>query len=386
MKPAPSPPTSAGGPCPDVVRAHLEQLRQSQPFRSSARSLRFLQYVVEETLAGRKENLKERTIGVSTFNRPADYDSEADPVVRQVAVEVRKRLLQYYAGPGSRDTVRIEIPQGSYGAAFRELEPQTAAKPAAWPRRRLAWLWLAAGVLAVCLLVLALFAFRKPAPLDAFWEPLMNGTPQIVLCIGKGAGFRAAVASTQTAAVLEERSLNVHASDALVLSRLTAFLAQHRKSLLTRSVDQLTFAELRENPAVLIGAFNNDWSLRFTKELRFQFRLSQSGRDEWVEDTHVGGRKWGLSQIPTSGNVAEDYAIVTRVLNPNTGRMLVVLGGLTYHATMAAGEFVTNPECMRSSGGMLPENWTRKNLQIVLSTRVTANHNGPPRVIAAHSW
>jgi hypothetical protein len=37
-------------------------------------------------------------------------------------------------------------------------------------------------------------------------------------------------------------------------------------------------------------------------------------------------------------------------------------------------------------GGMLPDNWSRKNLQIVLATRVTANHNGPPRVIAAHAW
>jgi hypothetical protein len=103
-----------------------------------------------------------------------------------------------------------------------------------------------------------------------------------------------------------------------------------------------------------------------------------------VEDiTQPGVRKWGLSNIPTDGDVAEDHGIVTRVLNPRTGRMLVVFGRLTYHATMAAGEFVTNPECMRNASS---DDWRRKNLQIVLATRVTANQNGPPRVIATYAW
>ena len=324
---------------------------------------------------------------MSAFNRPADYDSESDPVVRQVAVEVRKRLLQYYAGPGSHSTLRIEIPHGSYVAAFRDVAPAPAA-----PARRKPWrTWHVAA--AAVLMVVGFLAFRaldRPAPLDSFWEPVLSGAPQVLLCIGKGAGFRAS-AATQTdeerTARRNERDLNVHAADALVMSRLSAFFAQHKKPVLPRNVDQLTFSELRETPAVLIGAFNNDWSLRFTGELRYQFRASATGRDEWVEDTtQPGVRKWGLSNVPTNGDVAEDYAIVTRALNPRTGRMLVVLGGLTYHATMAAGEFVTNPESMRNANSTLPENWSRKNLQIVLATRVTANQNGPPRVIASCVW
>jgi hypothetical protein len=357
--------------------------------------MRFLQYVVEETLAGRKDNLKERTIGVAAFNRAADYDSEADPVVRQVAVDVRKRLLQYYACPENHPALRIEIPHGSYVASFRDAAPPTLPAPAPVPAelaaRRNPWkTWhAAAAAVLIAVSVLVFQALDRSAPLDLFWEPVLSGAPQILLCIGKGAGFRAstAIQTEQRTTQKSERDLNVHSTDALVMSRLSAFLAQHKKPVLPRDVERLTFSELRESPVVLIGAFNNNWSLRFTGDLRYQFRASTTGRDEWVEDTtQPGVRKWGLSNVPTDGDVAEDYAIVTRALNPRTGRMIVVLGGLTYHATMAAGEFVTNPESMRIANSMLPENWSRKNLQIVLATRVTANQSGPPRVIASYIW
>jgi hypothetical protein len=336
---------------------------------------------------------------VAAFNRPVDYDSDCDPVVRQVAVEVRKRLVQYYAGPGNHHRLRIEIPHGSYAAAFRENEPAAAPRLA---RPHKSWkVWAIAASVAVLagVSVIAVRLWTQPTPLDMFWAPVLSGPSQILLCIGKGAGFRASTPSVptqteaganpdpQTARRRQERELNVHAADALVLSRLSAFFAQGRKTVLPRYVSQLTFAELRENPAVLIGAFNNEWSLKLTGELRYQFKSRDSGREEWIEDTaHPETGKWGLSDIPPDGNVPQDYAIVTRVLNQNTGRMLVVLGGITYHATLAAGEFVTNPEPMRSAQSMFPHNWSRKNLQVVLTTKVTANFNGPPQVIAVHAW
>ena len=380
------------------VREHLQQLCQAPPFRTSPRSVRFLTYVVEETLAGRKENLKERSIGVVVFNRPPDYDSDSDPVVRQVAVEVRKRLVQYYAGPGSHHRLRIDIPHGSYAASFRELEPVAPPQPAPPHKSWKVWAFAVGAAALIGVSAIAIGVWVQPTPLDMFWEPVLSGPSQIILCIGKGAGFRASPPSVpaqtdsgarsdpQTARRLE-RELNVHAADALVLSRLSAFFAQNKKSVLARYVSQLTFAELRENPAVLIGAFNNEWSLKLTGELRYQFKFRDSGREEWVEDTaHPETGRWGLSNIPPDGNIPQDYAIITRVLNQSTGRMLVVLGGLTYHATLAAGEFVTNSEPMRSAQSMFPNNWRRKNLQVVLTTKVTANFNGPPQVIAVHVW
>lgn len=387
-----------GSPTAGEVREHLRELCEAQPFRTSPRCIKFLNYVVEETLAGRKDNLKERSIGVAAFNRPPDYDSEADPVVRQVAVDVRRRLLQFYAGPGSHHRLRIDVPYGSYAAVFRANEPASPrqAEPGLRKSRRV-WAYGAGAAAVIGAVAIAIGLWSRPAPLDLFWEPVLRDHPRIVLCIGKGAGFRsstaAAPAQVGSGAGADpqanrriERELNVHAADAVVLSRLSAFFAQGNKTVLARYVGQLTFAELRENPAVLIGAFNNEWSLKLTGDFRYQFRFRENGREEWVEDTVHPENRWGLSNIPTDGNIPEDYAIVTRVLNPNTGRMLVVLGGLTYHATLAAGEFLTNPEVFRGALPAFPRDWSRKNLQVVLTTKVTANVNGPPRVIAVHVW
>ena len=91
----PAPPPSAGD-----VHGQLARLLGSPPFRSSRRCSDFLRYVVEESSAGRTDQLKERTVGVAVFDRDPDYDTNQDPVVRNTAGQVRKRLAQYYCEPG----------------------------------------------------------------------------------------------------------------------------------------------------------------------------------------------------------------------------------------------------------------------------------------------
>ena len=96
------------------VRAALNQLLQSQGFRSSRRSQDFLRYVVERTLEGQADALKERTIGIDVFGRSSSYDPSDDATVRVKAGEVRKRLGLYYAGEGRLDEIRIDLPHGAY--------------------------------------------------------------------------------------------------------------------------------------------------------------------------------------------------------------------------------------------------------------------------------
>ena len=102
-----------------VVLFELERILNSQAFRSSDRSRQFLAYVVQNTLAGHRDNLKERSIGVEIFHRKSDYATGDDPVVRISAGEVRRRLEQYYGSAPADTTLRIEIPRGSYVPEFR---------------------------------------------------------------------------------------------------------------------------------------------------------------------------------------------------------------------------------------------------------------------------
>ena len=105
------------------VREELDRVLGSHEFRASKRSQDFLRYVVEHALAGQASVLKERTIGIDVFGRPASYDPSDDATVRVKAGEVRKRLGLYYSGVGAPDPVRIEFPPGTYVPEFHFAPP-----------------------------------------------------------------------------------------------------------------------------------------------------------------------------------------------------------------------------------------------------------------------
>jgi hypothetical protein len=100
------------------IREHVEQIIHGPAFKGSLRSQSFLRHVVERSLTGDFEGLRERSIGVELFGKPASYDTGEDAVVRVTASDVRKRLLQHYGGAGSSSKLRVEIPSGSYLPEF----------------------------------------------------------------------------------------------------------------------------------------------------------------------------------------------------------------------------------------------------------------------------
>src|SRR5205809_3050532 len=114
-----------------AVHAQLARLLQSSRFRNSKRSQGLLRFGVQAALAGDQDSLKERCIGAAVFGREAAYDTAQDPIVRNAAIEVRKRLAQYYLEPEHAAELRIELPSGSYSPSFpAEL---AALEPAAPP-------------------------------------------------------------------------------------------------------------------------------------------------------------------------------------------------------------------------------------------------------------
>jgi len=111
----------------------LERILASAKF-SRGRLGEFLRFVVEETLAGRGENLKESVIGVEVFQRGADFDPRIDPIVRVEARRLRQRLEEYYRDEGAGDAVRITLPKGGYVPVFESAAPVAApARPSIRP-------------------------------------------------------------------------------------------------------------------------------------------------------------------------------------------------------------------------------------------------------------
>src|SRR5204862_609290 len=118
---------SHSGPVPqDAVREELQRILSGHEFRSSKRSQEFLRYVVDHTLSGAADTLKERTIGIDVFGRTVSYDPSDDATVRVKAGEVRRRLGLYYADAGAQNRLRIELPAGTYIPEFRYHVPNGA--------------------------------------------------------------------------------------------------------------------------------------------------------------------------------------------------------------------------------------------------------------------
>jgi hypothetical protein len=91
--------------------------------RRAQRLIQLLTFLVETTLRGEAESLKETTIGHSVFGRQPDYDPKADTIVRSQAWRLRVKLDRYYATEGAADPIIIEIPKGQYRAFFRYKAP-----------------------------------------------------------------------------------------------------------------------------------------------------------------------------------------------------------------------------------------------------------------------
>jgi hypothetical protein len=82
----------------------------------------------------------------------------------------------------------------------------------------------------------------------------------------------------------------------------------------------------------------------------------------------------------------EDFAIVTRLLDSKTGQVLIAAAGLGANGTQAAGEFISRRDYLEEAFRSAPQDWQKKNLQVVLRTTVTDSVAGPPRVVATYFW
>jgi hypothetical protein len=96
------------------LQLHLKEVIEGDAFKGSHRSGQFLQYIIDQAIAGHFESLKERVIGMELFGRSASYDTGDDAIVRVTASDVRKRLLQHYGRYGATSEYRINLPSGTY--------------------------------------------------------------------------------------------------------------------------------------------------------------------------------------------------------------------------------------------------------------------------------
>jgi hypothetical protein len=390
------------------IRNQLERILAHPQFQNSRRYPALLRYVVERTLDGNGSSLKERTIGIEVFGREPNYDTNQDHTVRTSAGEVRKRLAQYYVESDRDGEIRIDLPPGSYLPQFRhrrqekipalhteESGAETLAPPqmgeAALAVKPL-WRRMILPAIGVATLFVAGIAWTRGnwvprSALDQFWTPVSASASPITLCVGPpmapSLGDSAAPRMVREDYSVKQR---VAFFDAVTLARLTALLAGKSKNFKVVYAPQISLADLRQGPAILIGAFNNDWTLRLAGPLRYSFERDADFHITSIRDGQNPGRNdWKVDRRTPDMDLTEDFAIVSRVSDPTTGETVIVAAGITKYGTLSAGEFLTTSR-LDGITRYAPRDWWRKNLQVILATKVVKGSPGPPRVLATYFW
>jgi hypothetical protein len=418
----------------------LHEVLASPHFCNSKRYPALLQYVVEKTLAGESDLLKERTLGVEVFERPASYDTNADTVVRYTAGEVRKRLSLYYSELRRKPKIRISLPAGSYVPEFlndhdeleeagdsyghlatrlpsagllvetagegqdadRILLPSVADRgsfdssragahaglareqiEARGRHRR----WLAVAAIAAVVLLAGMGwkyrAVHPRTPLDAFWMPVLRDQTVMPVCLG-GSVFSQTHTSGVATATKDVDYPFISMQSASAVAQISALLERSGGATTQlQSAATTTLTELKEHPAILVGGYNNQWTLRLLQPLRFHFAPSLDA--EAIVDGAHPGMKWERDpSLPYSN--ADDYALVARFRDPTTDSWMVVLAGVGRNGTEAAAQFATSPHYMQLLRDRAGADFASRNVEAVLKVSVIDGKTGAPSILAVQVW
>lgn len=393
-----------------AIQEQLERMLVNPHFSHSRRFPSFLRFVVAHTLSGQTDLLKERTLGIEIFGRDANYDTSSDPIVRVTAAEIRKRIAQYYQEPGHLNELRVSLPAGSYVPQFQwpnagdaesaghalETEHSREATPAQAQMPALRRFVLAAALPCAAFLgagvVLLWQTIAMPALTRGFWTPVLTSADPVLFCIADQNQYSAIAlrdaADPSRQVTLRDNLTAVVIDDLSPIVRIAGILQSNGKKYSLRGEGATNLMDLRNGPTVFVGAFDNAWTLRLTRGLRFHFaNNADMTQFRVVDGTAPDKNQWVVNRTEqmTTRNY-RDFAIVARFTDPTTGKLAIVVAGIARGGTIAAGEFLTDPGNLVQLQRILQAAGGRKNMELVLSTQVIDGESGTPRVEATYYW
>jgi hypothetical protein len=385
-----------------LVRMELAEVLRSVHFTHSKRYPALLTHVVEKTLDGQAGDLKERTVGVEVFHRRPDYDNNDDTIVRVTAGEVRKRLALVYHESATGHSVQIELPPGSYvpeffrdavedapRTGFAPDPPQIVPEPlpvsASLPRapantRRFAW--AAVALVATGLLGYGLhWSLVQRDSVHRFWQPVRASAVPVILCPG-ALVFSATSESNVTKAQKTDAYPYISVATADALSSLVDRMARDHIDYSIQPTSAITLTDMREHPMVLVGAYNNEWSLRLLNGLRYRFSDEPNLQ---IYDSMNPSVVWARPP-QVAYKEADDFALVARFRDKLTENFVVIVGGIGKNGTEAAAQFVTSPRYLDLLDRPQSKDWASKNLEFVIRTKVIDGRAVPPTIEAVYLW
>ena len=402
----------------EAIQRELTAILASGYFRNSRRYPTFLTYIVETAVKNSSADIiKERSIGTEAFGRPPDYDTNLDPIVRNTAGEVRKRLALYYAEhPSLESRVEISLQLGSYVPEFYLLNPASPASPriesprsdegrlptleplvsqaavidrpaVALPptrevpnvRRHSFWFW-GLGVVLLAGLGFLFQWWRTPQPEQSLWADFFASRHDVLVVVPE-----APFPPNTTPANWARDNPDIALEDLSAIMPPTGVLMAHRVPYNVKLDPTVSLADLINRPAILVGGPTNKWTVTLTQSLRY--RMILDGTKLYIADAeHNLDPVCKYETNVADGSVRNDCALFARFHSPLTGSTVMVIAGAGRNGTQAVGQWILLPNLEKKLSDLLPADWPNKNIEIVLKTTVIGGKNSAPVVVKAFSW
>jgi len=416
-----------------LLRRHLQEIIEGAAFKGSHRSAQFLKHIVEQSIVGSFESLKERAIGIELFGRSPSYDTGEDAIVRVTASDVRKRLLQHYGKYGTTSDLRISLPLGSYvPEVHRDCHslgsigdsvpaPPEPVVPLALRAPRasyglLKWLGLAVVLAGLNLAVWGFFWKHSLAtgtePVSTLpWSALLRPTVSTKVVTSDPNIEKIERLSGQPISLSDYANQKYIPDPGALSPQIVSFCKDFLRGDLAPGVDTGVVARIAalaqtgaskidvqgardirlsevytdDNFIFLGSPVSNRWAGLFNDQLDFRF-VRDNGQ-EIIRNVrpHAGENS---SYVPTARGYAtgQTFATISFIRNPGKTGQVLLLAGANAEGTAAAGELITN---RRQLAGALKNcgidpSGPATYFQLLLGLNTMAGSPSDVRVIACH--
>ena len=410
----------------------LQSLLNSPMFCKSKRYPAFLEFVVRAGLSEGSETVKERSVGAAIFDRPIDYDTGVDSVVRVAAGEVRRRMAAYF-NEHPDAPVRIELPVGSYKAEFHfrpvpvpdaavkqsetpaSIDPSAEGAPGDPPKVRNEQIPSVSKVqeltsaprdriktplLAVAAVVVAIFGgiglwhHLHDRARREFWRPMLHDNESALILMGKTTEpAPEMIGQPKIGAPLGVGQRNLVLDDAIAAAQICNVIREYGSDCKMTAAEQVRADDIHGKALIVVGGLDNPLTQRLLASLPYQPQfdtVSQplSARTLSIfEQTPTGNvPMWSIGYNEPSAEFGRDYAIVARFHSTMTDAMALVVAGLGPPGTNSAGQYVSAPEKLNEILSKAPKGWKGMNFEAILKIDVVEGSAGHVDVIATRFW
>src|SRR5579871_3763774 len=309
----------------EASHAQVQRILQSKAFRTSEVQRNLLTYLAEKSLTGAAGGLKEYTVGLDVFAKPASFDPRQESAVRMHIARLRQKLAEYYRTEGADDEVIVDLPKGGFKMTF---EPRPlSARPIPTTHRSTT---LLAASLAIAILVASCCGFRlwriQSPPVDAkwtpelqqLWGPLLSSDRPLMLCLATAKDPGVTGVGTASGAFL-----------------LGQFLSSRKRDVMLTRSDLVSMPEVTMDNVIFLGPFTGNR----------QIQALSSGQPIVLENAGIRNLKPqpGEPAFVSDSDSDEGHALISLVPGIYGHGELLYFSGNQISSVTAAVQAFTDP-------------------------------------------